>query len=61
MYKFVPHKCCKLRLNYIRFLKHNIRHLGFIGEDLDSGNVCPACSQVIHKQHNIVISSLNFI
>ena len=36
-----------------RFLKHNIRHLTYISEDLDSGNVCPACSQVKYSLNRV--------
>ena len=29
-----------------RFMKHNLKHLSYISDELDSGNVCPACPQV---------------
>lgn len=50
----------KLRCTYVkgpntvllcRFLKHNLRHLSYINENLDHGNVCPACPQVVLQSH----------
>ena len=26
-----------------RYMKHEVRQLKFVANDLDSGNVCPAC------------------
>ena len=29
-----------------RYMRHELRHLFYISEDLDQGNVCPACPKV---------------
>ena len=31
---------------YFRFYKHELRHMTYLSEELDSGNVCPACPEV---------------
>ena len=36
----------KLYFEY-RFMKHNLRNLSYITGKLDSGNICPACPQVL--------------
>ena len=38
-----------------RYFKHEIRHLSYLSEDLDSRNRCPACSEVCFNIFNAPI------
>ena len=35
-----------LFLFFFRFYKHELRHMAYLSEELDTGNVCPACPEV---------------
>jgi len=36
-----------------RIFKHDLRHLHFLSNDLDNGNVCPACPKVVHSHTHV--------
>ena len=35
--------CKNYNFGFNRYMKHEVRQLKFVANDLDSGNICPAC------------------
>ena len=43
-----------------RFMKHNLRNVSHITSKLDSGNICPACPQVLKFDPVVSYSKMLF-